>query len=409
MTAGGMAFRAEDVKLAREEWRPWVLGLLIAVGTVLFGLALWFSGKGAGLVVLVAFCVAVAWYLWRGPPRRGHAVADRDGLSFEGRKLVGRAQLSSAQVIGSGVRLERGDRPGVIRLEAQSPRDARALVEALELGAAHKAARFPLEGGGLTFGPLVIGVAGAFAVFAGAVSRSAWAPLLLVIGVLVVAGVIVRAVIERPSVSVGVDGILTERYLRRRFIAFREVARVSSRDAEPGYVAGAKSWVYLELALHSGDVVRIPIEQPSGKAELMAPALLHRVREAARVTAREPSNVLDQRAVGRGGQSAGEWLDRLRAFGAAPGYRRGATSDETLWRILDDAHAEASARLGAAVALRFMRRTNHQRLRIATETVADPRLQHALRVAAAAADDAELLAALDELEESGSDGTGARS
>lgn len=394
-----MAFRSDDVELAREAWRPWIVVAAMVAATVLFALALLFVGKAAGLGVVVASGAAIGLLLRAPPFRRGAVLAQRDGLWFNDRMVVGRAQLSTAEVDGHHVRLERSDRQGTIRLRARSARDARAVVEALELDAAHAAARFLIDGGARTFGPMVVAATGAVAALVGALAPST---VIAIIGALAFIGVILRALLERASVSVGTDGILIERYGRGRFVAFRDIVRVQSIQADPEYVTGSRSWAYLQIALSSGGNIRVAVEQPHSKSEheRIAPALVQRINEAMRLADHRPSAGLDERIVQRSGRTPAQWLASLRALAAPAAYRMRALSEEGLWRILGDPRCEASARVGALVALQSLTRgRDRERLRIAVETIAEPRLQRIMRVAAAAEEDDALLAALEEVEQ----------
>jgi hypothetical protein len=68
--------------------------------------------------------------------------------------------------------------------------------------------------------------------------------------------------------------------------------------------------------------------------------------------------------------------------GVEGSYRRAVVSDETLWRVVDDASLDARMRAGAAVALRkVLDEAGRARLRVVAESTASPRLRVALRAA----------------------------
>jgi hypothetical protein len=94
-----------------------------------------------------------------------------------------------------------------------------------------------------------------------------------------------------------------------------------------------------------------------------------------------------------------EWLARLRAFGHedAGGFRDPKIPPERLWRIVEDPSAPASARAGAAVALRAkLDDDGRTRIRVAADATAAPKLRVALE-STAAEDDQAVRDALDEL------------
>ena len=104
----------------------------------------------------------------------------------------------------------------------------------------------------------------------------------------------------------------------------------------------------------------------------------------------------------RSGRSLEEWTRALRTLGGADGggYRSPAVPEGELWRILEDPTSDASARAGAAVALRgSLDEGGRARLRVAAEESASPKVRVALAAVASQATEAELARALAECEE----------
>ncbi|HZU83716.1 MAG TPA: hypothetical protein VE987_12400, partial [Polyangiaceae bacterium] len=85
-----------------------------------------------------------------------------------------------------------------------------------------------------------------------------------------------------------------------------------------------------------------------------------------------------------------------------------ALPSERLWRVVEDSSADRTARAGAALALtRSLDDTGRERLRVAAESCAEPRLRVALSTfatpAGARASDEELAATIDAIEREGED------
>ena len=85
----------------------------------------------------------------------------------------------------------------------------------------------------------------------------------------------------------------------------------------------------------------------------------------------------------RGGRSASKWMNDARKMREdAASYRAAVLPDEELWRIVEDASASASERVGAALALRHgIDDAGRTRLRLAAEACAENRLRVALETA----------------------------
>ena len=175
-------------------------------------------------------------------------------------------------------------------------------------------------------------------------------------------------------VTVGADGLHVRWMRRKRFIPYRTIVRV------------VPAFGQLRVVLSDGTTLRIrgqrrsftPRTRPDHRAmvDRLSTAIEEhlarsRVQEA---VAQLPSPQAD---------GAG-WLRELEAVqvGVEGSYRRAVVSDETLWRVVDDASLDARMRAGAAVALRkVLDEAGRARLRVVAESTASPKLRVALRAA----------------------------
>lgn len=175
-------------------------------------------------------------------------------------------------------------------------------------------------------------------------------------------------------VTVGADGLHVRWMRRKRFIPYRSIVRV------------VPAFGQLRVVLSDGTTLRLrgqrrsftPRTRPDHRAmvDRLSTAIEEhlarsRVQEA---VAQLPSPHAD---------GAG-WLRELEAMqvGVEGSYRRAVVSDETLWRVVDDASLDARMRAGAAVALRkVLDEAGRARLRVVAESTASPRLRVALRAA----------------------------
>jgi hypothetical protein len=178
--------------------------------------------------------------------------------------------------------------------------------------------------------------------------------------------------------EVGADGlVVTAR--RRRFVpysAVREVRLRSRRARSNG-----------EVALTSGERIRVGSLGTGGRhvlEQLALPARIEGALAAYRRTTAPPDLAGD---VARGGRSVTAWradLSRLNAD--REGYREPAmraAQEDRLWDILEDPGTPEDARAAAAVALRGATGGDVlQRLRVAGDAIASPRLRVAVETAA---------------------------
>ena len=134
--------------------------------------------------------------------------------------------------------------------------------------------------------------------------------------------------------------------------------------------------------------------------EDQAASLVARIRERIGAHHRaETSEVVG--ALARGGRSTADWVAQLsRATDGAASFRVPAVPADVLLAVACDETAPAAARVGAAIALRRASQDHaiRDRVRVAAEACAEPKLRVALEKAATADDDA-LFDALDAFDE----------
>lgn len=190
-------------------------------------------------------------------------------------------------------------------------------------------------------------------------------------------------------VTVGADGLHVRWMRRTRFVPYRDVVRV------------VPAFGQVRVVLSDGTTLRLrgqrrsftPRTRPEHRA--MVDRLSAAIEEhVARARVQEAVSQLPApRADGAG------WLRELDAVqvGVEGSYRRAMVTDEALWRVVQDASADARTRAGAAVALRkVLDASGRARLRVVAESSASPKLRVALEAASDGGDDA-LAQSLDDL------------
>jgi len=328
------------------------------------------------------------------------------GVTIDGSRVVDRSAVRRAYVqpwaFGAPtVRLV--GRLGTLLLEVQvaSENEGRALVDALELGVSHMAIRFSGLSPVLASRQAKLGF---YALLGLATVGSVALPLLLHVGgaaawlLLLLPGLLsVLPLLVPASIYVGADGVLTTWLGRKRFYWYADIAGIQRAPH------GVRIWQ------HSGDVVVIPVKLEDGMGSPVfgggAPghldALVARIQaaHAAAVAGKRPVDVVA--LVARGGRTAVDWVRAVRSLlgGDATDYRSNAIPEENLWRVAEDATAEETARVGAAVALRTrLDGDGRARLLRVAEASASPRVRVALRAAASAEGDEALVEAMETYE-----------
>jgi len=164
-------------------------------------------------------------------------------------------------------------------------------------------------------------------------------------------------------VEIGADGIVVRWLGTTRFISFRDVAEV--RNDAP--------WICITDPIERDTWLRAT----HGESATLA-GEIERARVAFRERARTTVDL--PRELARGREELRTWIRRLRA--PAAGYRDALAPHETLWRVIEDPTAEPEARVAAALVLESNFGDGgdaaRERLRIAVDAVADPRVRIAM-------------------------------
>lgn len=351
------------------------VALIFVVGTVatagrMISATVGMAGFSAFLLWLVAR--SRHWFLdsKRTEYPSGPFVVSAEGLAFGNGHFVPRERLEGGLVTGSGLRFaERGGGT----LEFEGPRsEAAAMLDLLGFGAGQQAVTLPVNrntrGAAFAVMPFFSLLLAARAAGLGAVVG------LVALGVFAALNVgnVVR-VLRRPrAVTVGLDLVRIERTLG----VDEEIPIADVVDA----VADLRSVV---VTCRDGRVVVVPCDLSRD-----ASAIAERISEAKAAAAGHGAPAAA--ALARDGRSTSDWLDALRALLAeGRDAYRGGVDRPTLLATLEDPGVDADVRAAAAVALRGeLRPDERARLRVARDTVADPRLRVALEAVDEGDDDA---------------------
>lgn len=178
-------------------------------------------------------------------------------------------------------------------------------------------------------------------------------------------------------VRVGVDGLLFGSALRRRFVSYRDVVDVF-RDTSGEYVRvrlrSGKVWSFAPAHVGESDKA---VRSKSRAEDLRALIQWHVERM------RDDEAESLHCALERRNQSLSDWRQRLQQL-IHGGYRTHAVTPTELAEILDNSAATSEQRLGAALALAESRDPMaRQRIRVAVDRCAEPKLRIALEHVAA--------------------------
>ncbi len=374
----------------------------------------WVAPKGLdptafGLIAaVVAYFVAVAGTLhawnrwWR--ETRGELHADENELRIGGATVIRRSSIRHGHVLrGEGrvfVRLGRMLR--LVDIEVADEEEGEALLAAMRLDAARSVAQYPMTHGtwrGSLFRAAAAMVPLLVAPYVGFVTGLPIPMFLALLGAVSLA-MVLYSVNQMLRVSVGADGVRIRHLLQRaRFVPFSaiEEALTDGRD--------------ITLRLTSGQ--KIVMHHPAGKgfkplafADRAEDGRMLVERIKAQVEAHRARATADATLFARAGRETAQWIRDVVRVGATDGtkasYRTAAVPPDALWRIVEDAAAPATARAGAAVALREgLDEEGRVRLRATADACAAPKLRVALEAVAEAEtrDEGELCGVLDGIED----------
>ena len=189
-----------------------------------------------------------------------------------------------------------------------------------------------------------------------------WAPLLVLVGPPVLAGLLATLAFWGPSARLGEDGLFVGKPFRRRFIPLPVLDSFErSGDALVVRLRGGRAPIHLSFV-------------GAAKQISAAEARLARMIATAQERRARAFGVLE-----RGGRTVTEWRSALATVLTGGGFRDAAVSQDQIEDVLDDPAATVEQRIGAALALRAAdRATAAGRIRVAAESSAHPRLRVAL-------------------------------
>lgn len=211
-------------------------------------------------------------------------------------------------------------------------------------------------------------------------------PMLALLGMFVAGIAATFPLATSSDAVVGADGIALRWFSFVRFVPWSQITAI------------VPSGRGVRLSVEGARDVRVGPVGPDGQR---GAAFVEQMRDAWGASKDDQPGATRARLVdrlARGGRPVRAWHADLRALDARDGaYRVTAMRAEDLWRVVTDAGETEETRAAAAVALRA--RGEAERLRIAAEDVASPRLRVVLeRAADARTDDAAIVEALAEIE-----------
>lgn len=221
---------------------------------------------------------------------------------------------------------------------------------------------------------------------------------------------ILTVFVARTRLSVGADGILLRWLWTQRFLGYEEIRSITRFDKVwLGARLGLDGWQYtgqvigLRVALRSGEEVLMPItlgSLESTTALPVVPLIEERLHDAMDAFHRDGTWV-DAALLRRGERAVGVWVVALRSIGAGANadLRTAPMPRDRLFRIVEDPALPAIDRAAAAVALGGdLDEQTRTRLRSVADATAEPGLRLAIEKAVGDEDEAEIEAALTEIE-----------
>ena len=381
--------------LVLRQQNRWVLGFFLAliVAGVLVGLVSTGPFPSLSLLLVVFTPFLFSWMVRKNiapVPVEREVVASPEGL-LVGRVQVRRAAIKDAQVVPGPELMVRVARRQALPLElrVRSTEEGRELLRALGFDVSQTVTRFLGSSRAMSHWVFHTGAALGVAVMAVALELAFHQASFAILAVLALA-----LLMGIPSrIHVGADGVLATWLGTRRFFAVGDIRAVEKYVAGFGRsrLSGAR------LTLADGSRVDLPVGQTRWSDDRAA-VIVERIREAMETGGRGASEAAAV-FLERGGRDLAEWIQALRAMGAGAiaDLRSAPMNHERLWRVVESHGAPAEERAAAAVALSSsLDALGKQRLRVASEAVADRRLRVVLD-AAESGDDAAIAEALDEV------------
>jgi hypothetical protein len=363
----------------------WLVGLRNALGIMsvpaaIVGVALGQLRLLPLLLPWLAVAALVRWLRRREHLGTGWVFADERGLRLEagGRRI----ELDHRQIVWGAARDAAVDfetRDGRrVALGPADRADVDRLLEATGTAVDQRTLTLPLRG---ELGPATT-AAGLFTVLLLLTSQLAvWLAELLgvpgadgiaFLAAMAASGLGSRALtiwLARPSLTVGIDGVLVRRFGRRRFIAHDAIESVSHAT---GKVLGALPRLDLRLG---SQVLSLPIVGWGDDDVARVTARIGKARSVAGTSEGPPTA-----AFARQGMAIADWRAALRRLLSADrGFRQHRITADQVRRVLADPAVALEQRVGAALALREVDpERGEERIRFAAEAAADRQARDAL-------------------------------
>jgi hypothetical protein len=426
-----------DVRLMKPNRRGVALSLgissaLVLAGIVAIAVAGMPQGKdGASIINLMVLAAcgggAGAWWFGRVKKRPSAEASElratANGVYLAGKRLVAKKDIASAMLwpgrgAGAFVRIKRhGLAAAPIDLQVKDAADGRKLIETLGFSASQTASELTISAPSLPnlksrIRGSWLGGAMMFAGIAAAIvaGKTLGGPIAAVFGL---GGFLFHAMmllrLFRPAkIAVGADGVHVRWMWQQQFIPIHDIERA---EVVEGDAWASMLPMLVRIHLTSGEVVdlvgKVGRTSAFGRfndfARAHAEVVAERINEAVQGRGRGAPAALawDDGILARGERAVGEWVAALRRLeDKVQTFRQQAGAGsvfERLWEILEDAAAAPARRAAAAVALSpHLDERGRERLRIAAQATATPKLRIALE-AAAEDDDDRLIRALDEV------------
>jgi hypothetical protein len=402
-----------SAELSRVRRNPWVLGLAASpfLGT-LAALVAGFAVKAAFFAFLfhpAIVAIIALLYAWqRNPwavieplPVRADAAGVHVGDTF-----IPLADIKDGFVLPGRTPQVRLSRRRALPLELRcgSVAEARSLLRALGLDVSQRVAQFRTSSRAVAkrrYTAVAVGtfmaVYGAFVASIARANHGHSPALAGVFGVAFALSLIglVTVMLVPTRLGVGADGIVLRWFGRSRFLGYGDITGVFRFDK--GW--GRNRQIGLTVTLRSGEEVAIPIGQAKWNDDGVA--IIEERMEEAMEAFRGGGAAADAALLRRGDRPVAGWIDALRAIGSGANadMRTAPLPRERLFRIVESPTAAAPDRAAAAVALSAdLDDDARTRLRRAADAIAAPRLRVVLEHAAAGAEQAEVEAALAEMD-----------
>lgn len=340
-----------------------------------------FTGPVFGLAVGFGFGM---WSMkFGGKKHRRRVAASRDGVSIDGKLVVPSADIRSARFIPDAkqpiVRLGGRHARALFVVQVDNQEEGLRLIEAVGHDPANRKERFrimsdkPLRDGALAgTTAIIMTVCGIAALMATGIRLPPHAMTLVVL--LASVPPLAFVVLRSPMAEIGVDGVLITSGRKKTWVPFADVHSIEKHDGTVRFRLSDRRCVDVRLFDRSITVVTKAMVN-------VRDAFLVRAREA--LAAHRASSGPRELAatLARADRDKDEWLTTLRQLrDGEAGYRSSPMRDEDLWRVVEDPGAPEDARAAAAFILRRPGEETApaERLRVAAQAVAAPRLRIAL-------------------------------